>query len=165
MNEQIVAFQAEIREIAGKQMSRERMDHTLQATALVSEAYLKLRTQGNLDGASRAVFLAAAAQTIRRVLIDHARERHAMIRGGNRERFTLSDADPSAKEMPADFIDLNDAIDRLQQKSSRMYDVVVCRYFAGMTMSEIAEAQGVSLRTVEGDWTFAKAWLRRELEG
>ena len=164
MDQQIVELQAELREMAARQMARERPDHTLQPTALVSEAYLKLCQQANLQGVSRAVFLAAAAQTIRRVLVDHAREKLVRKRGGDRDRVSLSDAGAAAEQPPIDLLDLNDAMEKLERQSQRMYNVVVCRYFAGMTMGEIAEALGVGLRTVEDDWAFAKAWLRKEME-
>jgi RNA polymerase sigma factor (TIGR02999 family) len=164
VNDLIVVMQAEVRELAARQMARERHDHTLQPTALISEAYLRLCSQKNLKAATRAQFLAAAAQTIRRVLIDHARERGAKKRGGDRERLTLTGADPAVRQTPVDVLDLNDALERLERQNERIYRVVVCRYFAGMTMGEIAEALGIGLRTAEEDWTFAKAWLRRELE-
>ncbi|HWE03672.1 MAG TPA: ECF-type sigma factor [Tepidisphaeraceae bacterium] len=164
VNEQMKALQAVLREIAAKQLARERPDHTLQPTALVNEAYLRLCEQKNLEAANRSIFLAAAAETIRRVLIDYARKRQGLKRGGDKERVSLSIAAPMQDEPPVDLLDLNDAMEKLKRKSDRMYRVVVHRYFAGLTMGEIAETLGVGLRTVEDDWAFAKAWLRRELE-
>jgi RNA polymerase sigma factor (TIGR02999 family) len=164
VNEQMKALQAVLREMAAKQLARERPDHTLQPTALVNEAYLRLCEQKNLEAANRSIFLAAAAETIRRVLIDHARRRQGLKRGGDKERVSLSVAAPTQDEPPVDLLDLNDVMEKLKRKSERMYNVVVQRYFAGLTMGEIAEMLGVGLRTVEDDWAFAKAWLRRELE-
>jgi RNA polymerase sigma factor (TIGR02999 family) len=164
VNEQMNALQAVLREMAVKQMARERPDHTLQPTALVNEAYLRLCEQKNLEAADRSIFLAAAAETIRRVLIDHARKRRGLKRGGDRERVSLSVVSPMQDEPPVDLLDLDDAMEKLKRKSERIYNVVVCRYFAGLTMGEIAKTLGVGLRTVEDDWAFAKAWLRRELE-
>jgi len=164
VNEQMAELQGEIRKIAARQMARERPDHTLQPTALVNEAYLKLCRQENLQGASRATFLAAAAQTMRRILIDHARLAGADKRGGGRERVTLSDAEIAVQGLVVDLIDLEEALARLEKESERVYNVVVCRYLAAMTMPEISEGLGIPLRTVEDDWAFAKAWLRKELD-
>ena len=157
-----MAFQIELREMAAKQIARTRRPHPpahRPGQRGVSEAL----AQENLQGVDRTAFLAAAAQTIRRVLIDHARKKRSPRHGGDQDRVTLSAAASAADEPPVDLHDLNDALEKLRHKSERMYNVVIYRYFAGMTMGEIAAALGLGLRTVEEDWAFAKAWLRREL--
>jgi RNA polymerase sigma-70 factor, ECF subfamily len=158
----VIELQTELRMIASRQMAHERAGHTLQPTALVNEAYLRLRGQRNLAGMSRADFLKAASVTMRRLLIDHARA-HMAKGKGDHKRVTLSNADVTPAEPPVDLLDLEDALQKLEQDSPRMAQVVTCRYFGGMTMAEISESLGVGLRTVDDDWAFAKAWLRRQL--
>lgn len=155
---------AELRALAGAQLAHERPGHTLQPTALVHEAYLRLA--GSESGfENRAHFLASASQAIRRVLVDHARTRKRDKRGGGRARVditTVDPADPRAAE-GIDLIALDDAMCRLAEVSDRAARVVEMRYFGGMTMAEAALALGVSERTAAGDWAVARAWLRREL--
>lgn len=154
---------AELRAMAARKMASERPDHTLQPTALVNEAYLRLANQHNLKEASRGTFLAAAAQTMRRILVEVARARSAEKRGGQWDRVTLSGLDAHAAQKQVDVLDLNHALERLGEQSPRVASVVVMRYFGGLTVDETAESLGVSPRTVADDWTFARAWLTREL--
>jgi RNA polymerase sigma factor (TIGR02999 family) len=161
----------ELRALAARYLRNERVDHTLQPTALVNEAYLRLIGQRNLDPADRAQFFAIAATTIRRVLVDHAKRRHAVKRGGERgawQRLTLSDIDVAAPDQQAegevDVIALDAALIELAQLDERAAKVVTMRYFGGMSLAEIATALDVSTRTIADDWAMAKAWLRRALD-
>lgn len=167
----------ELRELASRAMRREVVGHTLQATAVVHEAYLRLAGQRNLLEADRTRLLAAAATIIRRILVDHARARDAHKRGGLVERVTLSGVDVVAAHDSAggfeaapgepgevDVLALNAALDDLAALGPRAAKVVEMRYFAGMTVDQVAAELGVSPRTVASEWVFAKAWLKRELE-
>lgn len=163
----------ELRRVAGRHMAEERADHTLQATAVVHEAYFRLVGQRNLDYRDRNQFFAAAANAIRRILVDHARSRGRAKRGGGggsgRERVTLDGAEVAAAAADAgvaggvDLIDLDDALGRLAALSERAAKVVELRFFGGLSMGEAAAALGVSPRTAADDWAVARAWLRREL--
>ena len=153
----------ELRGIAAGQLRAERPDHTLQPTALVHEAFLRLREQRNLDPADRPALLAIAARQMRQVLIDHARRRRRVKRGGAARRLSLQSHDLGAHDVRLDLVDLDDALNRLARLSPRQADVVTLRFFGGMSHGEVAAALEVSPRTVEGDWLFARAWLRREL--
>lgn len=150
-----------LRAIAAGQLRRERIGHTLQPTALVHEAFLRL---GPLSTADRPTLLACAARQMRQLLIDHARRRQRLKRGGGARRFSLDSRDLAISDRPADLLDLDDALHRLAELSSRQAEVVTLRFFGGMSMPEVAVALNVSPRTVEGDWTFARAWLKRELD-
>ncbi len=152
----------ELRRIAQALIHRERPDHTLQATALVNEAYLKLKGRNGFANLPREVFLQVAARAMRRILIDHARRHRTEKRGGKVRTVTLD----SAILIRSDHLDLealDEALHRLAELDPRQARVVELRFFGGLTMEEIAAVLGVSKRTVEGDWTFARAWLRREL--
>ena len=160
----------ELRRMAGGFMRRERVGHTLDATGLVHEAYMKLAAQQRIEWQGRTHFLAIGAQAMRRLLINHAVARKRHKRGGEWERVTLtgiggSDGIGSSPEdLDAEgLLTLDRALDQLAQLSERQARVVELRYFAGMTADETANVLGVSKRTVEGDWSFARAWLRREL--
>ena len=153
----------ELRGMAAAQLRRECDGHTLQPTALVHEAFLRLREQRNARGADRATLLAIAARQMRRLLVDHARARRRLKRGGGGGRVTLDTRDLACDEPAADVLDLHEALGRLAELSPRQAEVVTLRFFGGLTAPEAAEALGVSVRTVEGDWTFARAWLRRAL--
>jgi RNA polymerase sigma-70 factor, ECF subfamily len=159
----MVLLQGELRAIAERQLAHERIEHTLQPTALVNEAYLRLREQRNLAGKDRTAFLAAAAQTIRRILVDYARAKAAGKRGGGGKRISLTSFQGQADDPQTDVLALDAALRKLQLKDDRIYQVVLLRYFSELRQEEIAQALGVSVRTVAGDWHFAKAWLRREL--
>lgn len=153
----------ELRRLASIAMANERVDHTLQPTALVNEAYVILQRQRNVDASERASFLAAAATTIRRILVDHARRRDAAKRGGaNAQRIPLHVSIPTDAN-DIDVLAIHDALESLARLSERAAQVVEMKFFGGMTGAEVAEQLGISLRTVNNDWDFAKAWLYREL--
>jgi RNA polymerase sigma-70 factor (ECF subfamily) len=122
-----------------------------------------LEHQHNLDGASKGEFLAAAARTMRRILVDHARARQADKRGNQWARVTLTGLDAASVDPELEVLALNEALEKLKQESERIAAVVELRYFGGLTVEETASSLGVSLRTVAGDWAFARAWLKREL--
>lgn len=154
----------ELRRIAGRQMGRERGDHTLQPTALVHEAYLRLFESPGLHVNDRAHFMALAARVMRRLLINHAESRNADKRRGNAVHVTLSAAaDLAAGEPEVDVEALDAALRRLAAVDPRAAEIVEMRYFGGMTVEEVAVAIGASPATVKRDWTAARAWLRREL--
>ncbi len=155
---------ATLRRMAGRQMGAERGDHTLSPTALVHEAYLKLVDQNQLDWRDRAHFYAVAARIMRRVLIDHARRKLAGKRGGDQVRVTFSEEVGGAIASPEALIELDGALDRLEELSPRQRQVVELRFFGGMTHEEVAEVLGVSVPTVRRDWRLAQAWLQRELK-
>jgi len=154
---------AELKVIAEREFRREPIDHTLQATALVNEAWLRLAGRpGGYE--SRSHFLGAAAKAMRHVLVDHARRRHALKRGGALDRVTLVTGDGQEIDAaPADVLDLDQALVRLEQEEPRLATVVELKFFAGSTIEEIAEATGVSHMTVSNDWRRARIWLAREL--
>ncbi len=154
----------ELRRLAEAHLRTERPDHTLQATALVHEAWLRLVNQTEVTWKDRAHFFAVAATAIRRVLVDHARTHRAEKRGGAQQRIPLDDTPARAAPEPVDLIALNDALDRLAQHDPRKSQVVELRFFGGLDIAETAEALGVSHATVERDWTYARAWLYSELE-
>jgi len=153
----------EFREMASRLFRQERRDHTLQPTALVHEAYMKLVDQRRVDWQGRTHFMAVGAQAMRRILIDHARGHKRLKRGGGRALVSLDEDLAPAASRPVDAVDLADALQRLQILDPRQARIVELRFFGGLTVAEVAEVLGVSKRTVEGDWTMAKAWLRREL--
>jgi RNA polymerase sigma-70 factor (ECF subfamily) len=143
-------------------MRRENEGHTLQPTALVHEAYLRLVDQ-RVEWRNRGQFYAIAAQVMRRILIDHARERHAEKRGAGARPVTLSAVDAQPADEEADVLSLHDALERLALLDPAQARIVELRYFAGLTIEETAEAVGVSPATVKREWATARAWLKREL--
>lgn len=152
-----------LRCIAQRHMQRERQGHTLGATGLVHECYLKVVDQTQTTWEDRAHFFAVASKAMRHILIDYARRRTAQKRGGDRHRVTL-DAGMGAVEMQAaELISLDEALTALAERHARMARVVECRFFGGMTVKETAEALDVSARTVERDWARARAYLARAL--
>jgi RNA polymerase sigma factor (TIGR02999 family) len=158
----------ELRRLAHGQLRNERDDHTLNTTGLVHEAYLRLVDHRQQNWKSRAHFFGAAAQAMRRILVDYARTRSAKKRSG--QRVSLTDAGEAAPglevEAPIEnLIEIDDALQRLAALNERFVRVVECRYFAGLTIEETAEALGVSHATVSDDWRLARAWLQRELAG
>ena len=158
----------ELRKLAAARMAAETPDHTLQPTALVHEAYLRLVGGGQADGwAGRGHFFAAAAEAMRRILIDNARRKQRVRHGGEARRQPVDGKEPAADPPPdaLDLLALNDALDRLAAASPRRAELVKLRYFAGLTLPEAAAALGVSQSTAEADWTYAKAWLKREMGG
>jgi RNA polymerase sigma factor (TIGR02999 family) len=155
----------ELHRLAVHYLSRERPDHTLQPTALVHEAYLRLVNQRHVDWRNRAQFLGVAANMMRRILVNHARDRVASKRGGDRERVSLSLIEDATGAPDVDLIALEDALDRLTALDARKARVVELRFFGGLAMNEIAEVLDVSLATVEREWSFARAWLYDAIEG
>ena len=155
---------AELHDLAARYMRRERADHTLQPTALVHEAFLRLIDQRSVTWQNRAHFLGLAAQAMRRILVDHARRRSAAKREGGK-KITLDDAVAVNQERSLDLMMLDDALTRLATLDERQSRVVELRFFGGLDIEETAEALGISPATVKRDWLFAKAWLQRELTG
>lgn len=157
----------ELKRMAQANMARERPDHTLQPTALVHEAYLRLVKGGPMQWECRGHFYAAIAEAMRRILIEEARRRTAQKRGGQRERITLGGADIPAIDGvdPDTLLALDDALKKLEVEDPDVFQVVMRRYFGGLTIEEAAESMGISARTAKRYWTFARAWLQREIEG
>jgi RNA polymerase sigma-70 factor, ECF subfamily len=153
----------ELRRRAGAMMRRESAGHTLQPTALVHEAWFRLVGQNDVDWQGRAHFFGIATQMMRRVLLDHARRRLREKRGGDVVKVSLEDGMPLSVERPKDVVAVDEALARLGQLDERQAKIVELRFFGGLSVEEVAEVLGVSKRTVEADWTMAKAWLRREL--
>jgi RNA polymerase sigma factor (TIGR02999 family) len=158
----------ELRRVAGRYLSRERRNHTLQPTALVHEAWLKLQNDRNVGLKGRTNGLALAAQAMRRLLVDHGRHQKRDKRGGGVQPVVLDDllkAAATAAVPVEDLLTLESALTRLESKDPRAAQVVALRFFSGMSTPEVAEHLQVSVRTVESDWTFARAWLKRDLSG
>ena len=156
----------ELHRIARNKMRGEREGHTLQATALTHEAFLRLVDQSRVSWQGRAQFFAVAATTMRRILVDHARGRSRQKRGGDVEhlRLTLIE-DVGAPEREEDVIALDDALTRLEREDEVKARIVELRFFGGLSVKEVAETLGLGVRTVERHWEFARAWLYRELRG
>lgn len=154
---------SELQRRAASYLRRERADHTLQATALVHEAYLKLVDQRQVDWKSRAHFCGMAAKLMRRVLIEHARGHNAAKRGGKLEKVYLDETRELAQEEPPDLMALDEALQNFAVTYAREATVVELKFFGGLDAKEIAEVLAVSQKTVLRDWNFAKLWLRREL--
>ena len=155
----------ELRRIAGRYMRGERENHTLQTSALVNEAYLRLADHRKIDWQNRAHFFGVAAQAMRHVLVDHARSRDRLKRGGGALKVALEEAGDVTDEEAAELVALDDALRSLAAFDERKARVVELRYFGGLTTEEAAEVLGVSPATVERDWSAARAWLMRELSG
>ena len=153
---------AELRRVAGRAMGSERADHTLQPTALVHEAYLRL-VGSEVRFESRAHFVRVAARAMRNVLVDHARARAAQKRGDGHERVPLDDVLAAYEERQLDVVTLHDAVERLLEIDEDLGRLVELRYFAGLTIEETARVLDVSTATVERSWRVARLWLRREL--
>ena len=157
---------AELHRQAASYLRRERVGHTLQATALINEVYLKLIDQRELNWKNRAHFFGIAAQAMRRILVDHARARHRNKRGGNAENLPLEMAEFAvSEESTVDLIALDEALTRLAQLDERQSRIVELRFFSGLSVEETAEALGISKATVKNEWRTAKAWLFQELNG
>jgi RNA polymerase sigma-70 factor, ECF subfamily len=155
----------ELRRIASAHLRRERSDHTLQPTALVHEAWLRLVDDPAPEVGSRAHFLSLAARVMRRVLVDHAREHGAQKRGGGSSRVTLDDALALYERRDLDLLALDEALERLGALDAPLARIVELRFFAGLTNAEVASLDGTSLRSVERGWATARAWLRGALAG
>ena len=157
---------AELHRQATNYLRRERIGHTLQATALINEAYLKLIDQREVNWKNRAHFFGIAAQAMRRILVDHAKARHRNKRGGNAENLPLESAEFAASgEGSVDLIVLDEALTRLARFDERQSRIVELRFFSGMSVEETAEALSISTATVKNEWRTAKAWLFQELNG
>lgn len=156
-----------LRSIAESRMTAERAGHTLQATALVHEAYLRLMATPGISFSSPRHFYGAAAESMRRILIDHARKRSSQKRGGPAPRLELTDAETDAPDLPNQetLLALDEALARLRAQDERMHELVMLRYFAGQTTERAAEILGVSPRTAKREWAVARAWLRAQLLG
>ena len=151
-----------LRKIARGQLSRERADHTLQPTALVHEAYLRLIDQTRVEWQNRAQFMAVASQMMRRILVDHARAKHAERRGGGVPNVTFEDGFEKV-EVDENLVKVHDALEALEKIDPQGAKVVELRYFGGLTIEECAEVMGTSASTVKRDWAVARTWLFREL--
>jgi RNA polymerase sigma factor (TIGR02999 family) len=154
----------ELRRLAAAMMRRERRDHTLQPTALVHEAYLKLADRVGTGWQDRAHFFGVASRAMRQVLVDHARRRGARKRGSAATRITFNESERGGGGWEPDLLALHDALDRLAAVDARGARVVELRVFGGLTVDEVAQALGVSRRTVDGDWAVARMWLARALQ-
>ncbi len=153
----------ELRKLSQGYLQDERRDHTLQATALVHEAYIRLVDWENVTWQNRAHFFAVAAQVMRRILVDHARERSAQKRGGGMPKLSLDEAVSFAQEREVDLVALDDALKSLAQLDETQSKIVELRFFGGLTIEETAEALGISPATVKREWTLAKAWLHKTI--
>jgi RNA polymerase sigma factor (TIGR02999 family) len=149
----------ELHRIAAGQMRRERPGHTLQTTALVNEAYVRLVGSGSLEIQNRGHFFAVASQQMRRILVDHARASHAQRRGGGAAQVDLDKVQLGGGEQKIDVLMLDEALQELERIDPRAAQVIELRYFGGYTDKEVVEALGVSLATVRRDWEFARSWL------
>lgn len=155
---------ADLHALAARSLAGERRGHTLQPTALVNEAVIRLADLNAIDWQSRAHFLAMAATTVRRVLVDYARARSAQKRGGGRSPLTIMEcADRAVTEEPTDLLALNEALCELASVDARHAQVVELKFFGGATSEQAAEVLGVSVRTIKDDWRVARAWLRSRL--
>ncbi|MEP6975678.1 MAG: sigma-70 family RNA polymerase sigma factor [Spartobacteria bacterium] len=153
----------ELRRLARHYLQKERSDHTLQATGLVHEAYLRMVDQTSTTWQNRAQFFGVAAQIMRRVLVDHARAHQAVKRGGVREKLEFDESLAPADERTVDLVALDDALQDLVTFDPRKSRIVEMRFFGGLTMEEIGEVLSISPRTIRREWRVAKAWLRREI--
>jgi len=153
----------ELRRLARRQMARERPGHTLQPTALVNEAYLRLINLKQMHWQNRAHFFAMGARLMRRILVDFARSRGYQKRGGGAKQVSFSHALDVAGDQPTDVVAFNDALEALAEVDERKSRVVELRFFGGLSVEETAEVLNVSRETIRRDWTFAKMWLLRQL--
>ncbi len=153
----------DLRHLAGAYMRDERSDHTLQATALVHEAYLRLVDWENVTWENRAQFFAVAAQVMRRVLVDHARTKNAAKREGSQQKLALDEAVSFASEKEFDVLSLEDALSSLEKLDPRQAKIVELRFFGGLSIDEVAHVLKLSTTTIKREWTIAKAWFQREL--
>src|SRR4029453_1490793 len=161
----IPLVQPELHRLAHHYMSRERAGHTLQTTALLDEAYLLLVDHNKRDWQNRTHFVAAAAQLMRRIMVDHARERHALKRGAGALKVTLDEAAAVTETRSEDLLALDDALERLAAQDPRKSQIVELPCFGGLTVEEAVGFLNLSQRTVEREWNMAKAWLYRALSG
>jgi RNA polymerase sigma factor (TIGR02999 family) len=154
----------ELRRLAASYMRRERADHTLQATALVHEAYLKLVEQRSVDWQSRAHFFGVAAQLMRRILVDHARGHSRQKRGGEQQKVSLDEAFVFSERQADEIVAVDDSLNVLARIDPRQARVVELRFFGGLSVEEAADVLGISPKTVKREWSVAKAWLYADLK-
>lgn len=164
LNDLVELVHNELRRVAHRQMRRERNDHTLQTSALINEAYLRLIDQRRVNWSNRAHFFAIAAQIMRRILVDYARSRGYAKRGGRAVKVPIEEVALVGPDPSPDLVALDEALTRLAREHARKARVVELRYFAGLTVEEIADVLKISTVTVMRDWSFARAWLRRTME-
>jgi len=159
----------ELRRLARQRLARETPGQTLQATALVHEAYLRLveseRPGISASWNSRGHFFGAAAEAMRRILVERARHKRSLKAGGEYQRQDLADIEPAIASAGMDLLALNDALEKLESLDKRRAEVVKLRFFGGLTIAETAQALGISTSTADNDWTYARCWLRLEIEG
>ncbi len=153
----------ELKKIARNFMRGQRVGHTLQTTALVNEAYVRLVDSSRVNWQDRSHFFAISAQLMRRILVDIARRKYSLKRGGERVQVSLADDVKAAPQKETDVVALDEALERLAQLNPRHSQIVELKYFGGLTEEDIAETLGISVRTVRRDWNLARAWLFREL--
>lgn len=153
----------ELHQLAARQMRRERGEHTLQATALVHETYLRLCGSESIDWQNRAHFFAVAAQQLRRVLVDHARRAQSEKRGGSQIKFSLAETDCPLVDRDERVLAIDEGLARLEALDERAAKVVELRFFGGLSEKEVAESLGISLATLKRDWEFARTWLASRL--
>lgn len=153
----------ELRRLAAYHLRQERTNHTLQATALVHEAYLHLVDQRHVDWKNRSHFFGVAAHLMRRILLMHARQHHAAKRGGTAQKISLDEAVVYTRERSADLVALDELLTRLAELDPQQARIVELRFFGGLSVEETADLLGISSATVKRDWTMAKAWLAREM--
>ncbi|HWB10858.1 MAG TPA: sigma-70 family RNA polymerase sigma factor [Pirellulales bacterium] len=153
----------ELRRVAARYLRREAPGNTLQPTALVHEAFVKLAGQQRVDWQGRTHVLAIGAKAMRRILVDHAKRKRRVKRGGGLNRIQLDEATALSPERDEDLLAVDEALDKLAAIDERQATIVELRFFGGMTVEEVAQTLGISKRTVESEWTMVRAWLRREL--
>lgn len=163
LNELLPLVYTELRQLAAHYMQRERADHTLQATALVHEAYVRLVDQRNVNWQNRAQFFGLAAQMMRRILVNHAESHKAAKRGGGAHKLSLDEAISFFEEQNLDLLILDGALTRLAEFDEEKSRIVELRFFGGLTMHEVAEVMKSSTATIEREWALARAWLYREI--
>ncbi len=163
LDELMPVVYGELRRLAGSYLRRERATHTLQSTALVNEAFLRLVSQQDVHWRSRAHFFGIAAQMIRRILVDHARAAHAGKRGSGAVRIELEDHLAIAQQSELDLVGLDDALARLAELDERQARIVELRFFTGLSVEETAEVMHISPATIKREWSSARAWLFREM--
>lgn len=159
----VPALYQELRQLAAQKLSREKPGQTLQATALVHEAYLRLAGEESRNWRSRTHFFAAAAEAMRRILIENARRKHRLKRGGVLQRVDLDDGEAATGHSPEDLIAVDEALTKLADMDKTKAELVKLRYFAGLTLDQAADILGISPTTAKRHWTYARAWLYRAI--
>lgn len=161
----VVLVYQDLRRLAQHYLQQERPEHTLQATALVHEAYLWLFDEGTFEWRDRAHFFAIAARQMRRILVDYARQAQAEKRHGGQIKLSLEEVTGAAEQRDEDLVAMDEALSKLEKVSARGSQIVELRFFAGLTEKEVAKALGISVATLKREWDFAKAWLYQQIRG